>query len=498
MKSVVDVATMRALDEATILGGVPAKVLMERAGKALFESHAWRGPVAVVCGSGNNAGDGYALAVLLREHGIPCRLIRLDARFSPDGEYFYRRAMALGVEDVLYTPSVSFEQDVEIADCIFGVGFRGTVTGAAKQVIEKINAAGKFVVSADINSGLNGDNGMGRDCVHSNLTVAIQHYKAGHFLGDAKDVIGALRRADIGILSPKRPMGVVEAEDFRSLLPPRKHNGHKGNYGYVTILGGCVAYSGAAKLANLSCAALRSGCGVAKLMVPASLRDAVLPYLLESTFAPMPEENGEVLYDAHFLQEQLAGQRAVAVGMGWGRAPAHEKILRHLLTDESCALLIDADGLNTLSAMEDGEKLLSQNKGRVLLTPHVKEFERISGFSVADILEHPIERAKEYAKRSGACVLLKGACTVVTDGDEVLLMDRGCGGMSTAGSGDVLSGVLVGLLGFLPLCPMTAALGAYLAGRAGELAQAEKGAFGMLASDTVTKLPAALLEIEQA
>ncbi len=498
MKSVVDVATMRALDEATVRSGISSIELLERAGKALFESHAWRGPVAVVCGSGNNAGDGYALVIQLKKHGIPCRLIRLGTRFSEEGAYFYRRATELGVEDVLYSPSVSFEDDAEIADCIFGMGFHGAVTGEAKQVIEKINACGRFVVSADINSGLNGDNGTGKDCVHSSLTVAIQHYKPGHFLGDAKDVIGELRCVDIGILPPKQPMGLVEKEDFRSVLPLRKHNGHKGNYGYVTVLGGCVAYSGAAKLANLSCAALRSGCGVAKLMVPASLQTAVLPYLLESTLSLLPEENGEVLYDEAFLKEQLAGQRAVAVGMGWGRAPAHEKILRHLLTDESCALLIDADGLNTLSAMEDGEALLSKNRGRVLLTPHVKEFERLSGFSVTDISEHPIERAKEYAKRSGACVLLKGACTVVTDGDEVLLADRGCGGMSTAGSGDVLSGVLAGLLGFLPLCPMTAALGAYLAGRAGELAQEEKGTFGMLASDTVAKLPNALLEIERA
>lgn len=498
MKSVVDVATMRALDEATVRDMLPARDLMERAGKALFESHAWRGPVAIVCGSGNNAGDGYALAIQLQKHDVPCRLVRLDAHFSEEGAYFYHRAMALGVEDVLYSPSVSFADDAEIVDCIFGMGFHGTVTGTAKQAIEAINAAGKWVLSADINSGLNGDNGLGETCVRSSLTVAIQHLKAGHFLGDAKDVIGALRCADIGILPPKHPMELVEKEDFRSFLPLRKHNGHKGIYGYVTILGGCVAYSGAAKLANLSCAALRSGCGVAKLMVPASLRDAVLPYLLESTLALLPEEHGAVRYDEAFLREQLAGQRAVAIGMGWGRAPANERILRYLLTATTCALLIDADGLNTLSEMEDGEALLQKNKGRVLLTPHVKEFERLSGFSVADTLKHPTERAKEYAKRCGACVLLKGACTVVTDGDEVLLVDRGCGGMSTAGSGDVLSGVLVGLLGFLPLCPMTAALGAYLAGRAGELAQEEKGAFGMLASDTVAKLPDALLELERA
>ena len=331
MKAVVDVATMRALDEATIRGGVDSKVLMERAGKAIFESHAWRGPVAIVCGCGNNAGDGYVLATLLKQNGIPCHLIRLDERFSPDGEYFYRKAIALGVEDVLYSSTLSFENDAEIVDCIFGTGFYGEVTGESKQVIEQINDSGKFVVSADINSGLHGDNGNGKICVHSNLTVAIQHLKSGYFLGDAKDVIGRLICADIGILPPEHPMMLMEQADFVPLLPKRKHNGHKGNYGYVAILGGCASYSGAAKLANMSCAALRSGCGVAKLMVPTSLSASVSPYLLESTLALLPERDGEVLCDTAVLDGHLKGLRAVAVGMGWGRSVENEKMLRHLL-----------------------------------------------------------------------------------------------------------------------------------------------------------------------
>ena len=183
------------------------------------------------------------------------------------------------------------------------------------------------------------------------------------------------------------------------------------------------------------------------------------------------------------------------MGMGWGSAPENREILAHLLAHFPGALVIDADGLNALAVLKP--ECLRQASGRVLLTPHCKEFERISGYSMEQIQNHPVETAREYAARQEVCLLLKGPCTVVTDGKTTYLVNRGCAGMATAGSGDVLSGILAGLLGYSAVSPLTAACGAYIAGLAGELAEQEINPISMLASDTVRHIPEAVERLRQ-
>ena len=178
--------------------------------------------------------------------------------------------------------------------------------------------------------------------------------------------------------------------------------------------------------------------------------------------------------------------------MGWGRSDEYVKILDYLLRGYSGALLFDADALNTLA--EAGAKLLERKHGPVVLTPHPMEFSRLCGKSIAEIQEHPIELAKSFAAGHGVVLLLKGAVTTVTDGTVVYQTDRGCAGMATAGSGDVLSGELAGLLGYLPPTALTVACGAYLAGLAGEIAERESNPFSMVASDTARALPKAFSE----
>lgn len=494
MIPVTDVKTMRASDAATIASGISGKELMMRAGKGIFKAYPWRGRVAIVCGVGNNAGDGYVLALLLHEAGIPCSLLLLEDRFSDDGKFYYEQCIANGIEVIRYAPSFAFDGYEEIVDCIFGTGFSGEVVGVAKEVIEKINQSGKTVISADINSGLNGDNGLGNLCVRSDLTVSIGTYKAGHFLNRAKDVIGALCNIDIGIAVPDGGVYLCEAADFCEVLHSRDQLSHKGDYGYVTVMGGCVEYSGAVKLANMSAAALRAGCGVAQLAVPQSIAASVAPYLLESTLLPIPsDERGHMQYCLELLDNMLSRQAAVAIGMGWGRADANREILAHLLKNGSIRLLIDADGLNTLAEMD--LSLLKSSACKIVLTPHLKEFERLSGIPIAEIVKDPIYHAKCFARTYGVVLLLKGTCTVVTDGDKVYLVNRGCAGMATAGSGDVLSGILVGLLGYADANPLSVACGAYIAGRAGELAEHDVNPISMIASDTVAHIPKAVGEM---
>ena len=493
MIDLVTVAQMSESDEAAIRGGIPAGELMARAAKGVLEAYPWRGRVAIVCGAGNNAGDGYDLALLLRERGIDCRVLRLSAAVTPVAREFLDGCLASGIPVDQLSVAPDFSGDREIVDCLFGTGFRGSAEGLYAETVNAMNESGLPVVSVDVNSGLNGDSGLGSPAVRSALTVSVGTRKTGHYLGRAKDLVGKLVNADVGIPILGDPIRLLEPADLRAVIPPRAHHSNKGTYGYVGILGGCVRYAGAAKLANLGAAALRSGCGVVTLGVPASLAPAVAPYLLESTLAPLPEREGYLTYDPAALDEFLAGKRAVAVGMGWGRSQAYPAILTHILERFSGSILLDADALNTLSGMD--RSLLKRAVGRVVVTPHPKEFERLSGRPVDAILADPVGAAKEFAAAYGAVVLLKGTATVVTDGNDTYLSDRGGPGMATAGSGDVLSGVLCGLLGYLPPSALTVACGATLAGMAGEAAEREQTAVGMVASDTVRAIPQVLREI---
>ncbi|MBQ7290626.1 MAG: NAD(P)H-hydrate dehydratase [Clostridia bacterium] len=493
MEKIVSSRVMRESDEYTCKNVCDAKTLMYRAGRGIFESVEHWGKTAVVCGAGNNAGDGFVVAKLIHEHGGKATLFLLSDKFSESGRYYFDICTEMGVKTEKYTKETDFSGFDTVLDCIFGTGFHSTASGTAADAIDKINASGAFVVSADINSGLCADSGLSEKCVVSDLTVSVGTYKYGHFLGKAKDVIKAKKNIDIGIEIRGRSAVKAEKSDFLPLLTPRKNNSNKGTYGYVGIMGGCTEYSGAVKLANMGACALRAGCGVAKLIVPASVVGSVAPYLLESTLCPLPDEAGHIIFNKNVIDGATARLSALAVGMGWGESAENAKILEYLLAEKALPLIIDADGLNTLAKMD--KNLLKTTKCRVVLTPHPKEFERISGVGVSEVLHSPVEYAEGFAREYGVILLLKGASTIVTDGEKTYICDRGSAGMATAGSGDVLSGVLAGLLGYVEYSPRAVALGAYIAGVAGELAAAEFTEMGMTAGDTARAIPKAWKEL---
>ncbi|MBR4702516.1 MAG: NAD(P)H-hydrate dehydratase [Oscillospiraceae bacterium] len=495
MKKVLTVEAMRRADADTIAAGTPGRELMARAARGIYESWPWQGETAILCGSGNNAGDGYALALLLRSTGHPCRLLRLGDRLSEDGRYYYEQCLAQGIPEEACSESTGLEGYEQIVDCLFGTGFRGSVTGLAAELIEKANRSKAKVVAADIPSGLSGTSGLGEPCVRADMTVSIGYPQPGHYLGKAKDAVGILKNIDIGIPAPKRYLRLAEEADFRELLAPRKNFSNKGDYGYVALMGGCRQYSGAAKLASLSRAALRCGCGVGILAVPESIAEAVTPYLLESTLCPLPEKDGCMAFDPAALDGLMGRVKALALGMGWGQGADNAKILTYILRHFEGPLVLDADALNTLASLD--RSIFWETKAKLLLTPHLREFTRLSGLTKEEVLADPAEAAERYAAETGAIVLLKGPATLVTDGEETWLTDAGCPGMATAGSGDVLTGVLAGLLGWAPFGPKTAVFGAYLAGKAGEAAQAEQGDIAMTAGDTIDKIPQVLRSLRK-
>ena len=195
MEKLISVAVMRTSDAAEIAGGTDSKTLMYRAGLGLFQSWDWHGKIDIVTGSGNNAGDGYVLALLLRQHGIPCRIVRTSEKVSPDGGYFFAKCEGRGIP---VTDSVDFSHTDILVDCLLGTGFRGELRPSMRHIVEQINQSGAAVLSVDINSGMNGDSGDGF-CVRSDRTVSIGCLKYGHLLGMAQGKIGSLYNYDIGI-----------------------------------------------------------------------------------------------------------------------------------------------------------------------------------------------------------------------------------------------------------------------------------------------------------
>ena len=491
---------------------IPARDLMERAGEGMLRALLDRmhplPSAAVICGSGSNAGDGFVLARLLREAGIPVAVFTLSDRRTEAGAYHASLCAEAGVPIRPFERGTDLTSFAAVADCILGIGFTGRLRAPASDAVRAVNRAGEagaFVLSADINSGLNGDNGLafpaedaepgeGPLCVKSDLTVSAGGFKPGHFLSMAKDVMKAKINLDIGIEPIAEPYHLMEASDAAAAFPHRLNFSNKADYGYCALIGGSDRYSGAVRLASLSCAAVRSGAGVVKTAAPASLCPLIAPSILEATLFPMPETEGRLRFDPDALGELTRGIRSAAFGMGVGPGPETEKIAAWLLAHFEGALVIDADGLNALRRMEGDP--LGESRARVILTPHVLEFARLLHLpretGVAEVLSDPVGLAERYARDHGVTLLLKGPATVVTDGKRTILTDRGCPGMATAGSGDVLSGVLAAVCGFCPDPVTAAAASAWVCGAAGELAEEDMGPVSMAAGDTVGKLPAVI------
>lgn len=269
---------------------------------------------------------------------------------------------------------------------------------------------------------------------------------------------------------------------------------NKGDFGYIALVGGSVRYSGAMKLANIASCAMRSGAGVVKLAVPQSIATAVAPYLLESTLFPLAEKDGQIDFNPKQLDDLTHNVNTVAFGMGAGVCAGVTESLLYLLHNYTKTLIIDADGLNCLAQV--GSEVLLKCTPRVIITPHAKEFARLTRRSVDDIKSNGATIAQKFAEHYGAIVLLKGAVTMVTDGQNIMLVERGCAGMATAGSGDVLDGILTAICGYNQNNLLAAtATAAFINGLAGEIAQEKTNSVSALSGDTARCVASAITYI---
>ncbi len=491
MTEILSVENMRKSDSHTIASGTPSLELMYRAGKAVADSVEWRAPVGIICGTGNNAGDGYVIALELQRQNINCAILLLEDKFSEDGRYYFNKCREAGIPFELCGDCTDLSRFSTLVDCIFGTGFRGEARGLAKTVIEKYNSTSAYRVSVDINSGMNGDSGMGETIAISDITCSVGSYKPGHFLNKAKDVIGERINLDIGIKPVDPPYYLYEptAKSF----PERKNLSNKSTYGYVALIGGSQKYSGAIRLAAMAQAAMRSGAGVATVAVPHSLAPYIIPNILEATLYPLSETDGEISFNESEISALASKVKTIAFGMGIGLSDGARDTLSWLLKNFGGRLIVDADGLTLLSRL--GRDAVRSAKCELILTPHNMEFSRLCGLSVDEILARPIESAGAFAEDCGCTLLLKGPSTIITDGSTVYITDRGCPGMATAGSGDVLSGILAATSAYIPSALEATALAAYINGAAGEVAQFNRDPISMTASDTVAAISRVITSI---
>ena len=276
----------------------------------------------------------------------------------------------------------------------------------------------------------------------------------------------------------------IYIEDIKNLFLKREKDTNKGDFGKVGILGGSINYSGAIKLATMSLASLRSGCGLVKVIIPDEIVSLLSPVLLEQTLFPYKN-----LED---IKKSIKNVDSLAIGMGWGSNENHLPILKNILENFQGNLVIDADGLNTLV---NHVEILRTSQANIVLTPHLKEFSRLTSLSIEEIEKNKIEIAKSFAKENHVILLLKGSTTIVTNGIDVYLINYGTPGMATSGSGDVLSGILAGLLGYLDYNLLSVSAGAIVNGLAGELAEEKNTDISMIASDTIKCIPAAIKKI---
>ncbi len=490
-----DAEGMRAIDRWAIEEvGVPSLELMESAGAAVAEvvaELALDGPVRVVCGKGNNAGDGLVAARQLDRMGFEVEVLLLwpAEELSGDAATNLERVEAEHVSGDL---GPRLAGSGAVVDAIFGTGFSGEAREPARAAIGAIGACGAPVVACDIASGVDASSGeVAGAAVAADFTVSFHAAKLGHRVAPGKWHTGELRVVPIGIPdgAPETAAAGTIGAAVLDLLPRRGARSTKFSSGQVTIAGGSRGLTGAVQMSSR--AAIRAGAGYATVAVPADLEPIFEGGRPEVMSVGCPGGDG-CLAPASAKPLLRAFERAAAgvLGPGLGRDPGSVELAREVLPAIAAPLVLDADGLNAFAG-EPG--LIAAREAPTVLTPHAGELGRLLGRPSEEIAAHRLAAAREAAVATGAVVVLKGDDTIVVDGGRVAVNALAAPGLATAGTGDVLSGLTAALLA-RGLEPFAAACAAVLAhARAGREAAARIGAAeSVIAGDVIAAIPAGL------
>jgi len=504
---VLTAAQMREVDRRTIEGGVPSLVLMENAGRSVTEFIAERfSPlseqrVVVFCGKGNNGGDGLVAARhLFMEHrpgAIDVVLMAAPEDLKGDAAQNYKMLRECGCP-VTRDLTPAMRAATIVVDALLGTGLNGPATGLMEKAILLINT--EFprakIVAVDIPSGLASDTGatLG-ESVRADFTVTFTAPKVGQVLPPNCDRVGELRVYPIGsppALYNEDPaifLSLVNPEQFRHLFAPRPKGAHKGSFGHVLVTGGSRGKTGAAAMAGM--AALRAGAGLVTVASAESAIAVIASHAAELMTEPLPETSGGAIAQGAFpkLEELAAGKDVLAIGPGIGRDPGSVSFVRRVVEELALSMVIDADALNALA----GTDWRAAGRLRVI-TPHPGEMARLTGKRIEEVENDRVNVARTFAMERGAVVVLKGRRTLLGFPDgRVWINPTGTPAMATGGAGDILTGMIAGLLGQFPKDVDNAiAAAVYLHGLAGELGAEVLGEKCLIATDLLRYLPAAM------
>ncbi len=514
MRPVVTAKQMQAIDRHAIEGiGIPGIALMENAGVGVVHELQKSFPdltckkVFIFCGKGNNGGDGFVIARHLFNLGCEVRILLAGKLSELKGSAATNANSArnIGVQigeldsDSLNRHDHKLRHCDIIIDALFGTGLNKPATGFIEKVIDKINQYGKFVVSVDINSGVDSDSGqlMGPH-VKSSLTLALAHWKLSHLLHPTAGVMQEARLINIGIPAKACEEQNIqvhqsEEEDIKSYFQKRDPNSHKGSYGHVLVLAGSRGKSGAAGLTAL--AVLRAGAGLCTLALPESSQKAFELQPMEVMTVPLPETaNGTLSFKAKkSILDLLKGKSVVAIGPGISTDPETVALIGEILPQIKCPLVIDADALNALSLHKDWLKKLSPE---TVLTPHPKEISRLTGVPTEEIQKNRIATAAKFSSEHSLTLVLKGSPSLIgLDDGSVVINPTGNAGMATGGSGDVLTGIIAGLMAQGLSASQASIAGTFIHGQAGDRFAENESQTTLIAGDLLRCLPETLKRI---
>ncbi len=505
----VTAAEIQKMDGETIRSfGIPGRVLMETAGRGATRVLLENFPdiqsksLGILAGRGNNGGDGFVVARYAAQQGIAVCVYLLSSADRVTGD---ARAN-LDLLSALKVPVVEIPDTERLADhaaamakhstwvdALFGTGLNSDIRGHYRDAIDLVNSFSRAVLAIDIPSGINADNGqVCGTCIQAELTVTFAFPKIGHVTFPGMNYVGTLEIIDIGIpphitdaVAP-RQMLTTRAVVSRNLVQ-RPPDAHKGDTGHLLVIAGSTGKSGAAAMTCL--AAMRTGAGLVSLGAPKSLNAVLETMLVEVMTAPLPDtKKGNLTVNAlDQIVGLFKGKRCVAIGPGLGTAAETGQLVRKLLRKCDIPMVIDADGLNLIAGQN---KILAELQAPAVLTPHPGEMARLTGLSTARVQHDRISCARDFATATGTILVLKGAGTVVAmPNGKVHVNTTGNPGMASGGMGDVLTGIIAGLItqGYSPETASVA--GVYLHGAASDALAAAGEPVGYLASDVIKQIP---------
>lgn len=488
MIDIVSANIAKKIDNYTITEiGIPSIVLMENAAEKIYNSILHKGDsFAVFCGSGNNGGDGLAIARKLINHGMEVTIIIFGDTSSTSEEF----KINYNILNNLHASIINFHENKDrvlkvinnsqvIVDAIFGVGINREIKGDFYQAIKAINKSSSKIISVDIPSGLNSDTGeIHGICIKATETFTIEVYKKGFLVYEAQKYLGIINLVNIGIpMSVKEKFSegikILDKNEYSKIVPRRSLYGHKGDYGKVLILAGSKSYTGAAYITTEAC--VNMGSGLVTLMVEDEIRNILLNKITEAMLIGYSEKEK--------IKKIIEEADVIACGPGLSTNTVNVKMLIYIIENTNCKIVLDADALNIIS---NHKELLKKLKNRAVITPHPGEMARLIGRDISYVERNRIKVCKEFSLENNIITVLKGYNTVISNGYETIINTTGSSKMASGGMGDCLTGIISSLIGQKVDLFESGILGVYVHGLTGDIIGKNK--FSIKAGDIISNI----------